>query len=188
MKPASAATGTRREVEATRSPMLPRIVFGFAALALLSFGISVAGRMAGHSIAMAGHTDDLSIHEIAIGNDVIAAPANAIRFAAARRDGAASRLDLYLHWPDLEGYSQSRRNDFNHAGGSRSIVFLSFENRAMSRDMSGRFLPVFPRDHPPWRSRPAGTMLFGFEETSGYANEILAIGGRPEGEPFVARA
>ena len=92
-----------------------RVFYAFAALALLSVAISVGGKWLGRSIAMAGHTDDTTIHEIVIGNNVISAPANAIRFERDRRDGVADRLDLYLHWPDMDGYSEAARDDFNHA-------------------------------------------------------------------------
>ena len=67
-----------------------------ALVAVLSVAISLGGKWFGHSIAMAGYTDDTTVHEIVIGNNVIAVPANAIRFEQARRDGIASRLDLYL--------------------------------------------------------------------------------------------
>ena len=52
-------------------------------LALLSLLISVGGNWLGRSIALAGHTDDTTIHEIVIGNNVISVPANAIRFERA---------------------------------------------------------------------------------------------------------
>ncbi len=51
-----------------------------------------------------------------IGNNVIAVPANIIRFEQARRDGIASRLDLYLRYPEMDGYSDAARDDFNHTG------------------------------------------------------------------------
>ena len=69
---------------------------------MLSGGLSFAGKWLGASIAMAGHTDDSSMREIVIGNNVIAAPANAIRFERQRTNGVAGRLDLYnaeiVHW------------------------------------------------------------------------------------------
>ena len=68
------------DVRPLDSAFMWRVFYAFAALALLSVAISVGGKWLGKSIAMAGHTDDTTIHEIVIGNNVISAPANAIRF------------------------------------------------------------------------------------------------------------
>src|SRR5690606_2498697 len=105
-------------------------------VAVLSVAISVGGRWFGHSIAMAGYTDDRTVHEIVIGNNVLAVAGNVIRFEHARRDGVASRLDLYLRYPQMDGYSRAASADFNNEGQSRNILFLSFEPKMMSRDMS----------------------------------------------------
>ncbi|RVC21555.1 hypothetical protein EN893_34355, partial [Mesorhizobium sp. M7A.F.Ca.CA.004.04.2.1] len=93
------------ELTVVDSRLMKRVLYGFAALALLSAAISLAGKWFGHSIAMAGYTDDATMHQVVIGNNVITVPANAIRFAQARRDGIASRLDLYLRYPQMDGYS-----------------------------------------------------------------------------------
>ncbi len=129
---------------------------------------------------MAGHTDDTTIHEIVIGNNVISAPANTIRFERDRIDRVADRLDLYLHWPDMRGYSEAMRNDFNNLNGVKRIVFVSFEARMMSRDMSGRFEPIYRSlIDTPGRSGPAGLTYFDFSKKSGYMNELLAVAARP---------
>ena len=130
MNHAPAASG-QQDIRSINTSLMLKVLYGFALLALLSLAISAAGKWFGHSIAMAGHTDDATMHEIVIGNDVISVPANTIRFERSRRDGSAERLDLYLHWPDLQGYSEPLRDDFNHKDGSRRIIFLSIEQRMM---------------------------------------------------------
>lgn len=170
------------------SSFVVKVFYVFAALALLSLGISVGGKWLGRSIALAGHTDDATLREVVIGNNVISAPSNMIRFDRQRTDGVASRLDLYLRWPQLDGYSDAARDDFNHANGSRNIIFLSFGERMMSRDMSGRLEPIYSTMLvQPGQPGPAGVELFMFNEKSGYLNEMLAVARRAEGEPFVAR-
>ncbi|MEP9388230.1 hypothetical protein [Mesorhizobium sp. KR9-304] len=165
-----------------------KVFYGFAVLALLSLGISLGGKWFGRSIALAGHTDDATLREIVIGNNVISAPANTIRFDRQRRNGIASRLDLYLRWPRLDGYSDAARDDFNHANGARTIIFLSFEERIMSRDMSGRLDPIYASMLVrPGVEGPGGTTLYRFNEKSGYLNEVLAVAAEPAGTAFVAR-
>ena len=182
------ATANGPEFEVVDSTLMKRVFYAFAALALLSAAISLGGKWLGRSIAMAGYTDDTTVHEVVIGNNVIAVPANFIRFEQARRDGIASRLDLYLRYPEMGGYSTAARDDFNHKGARKNIAFLSFEQQMMSRDMSGRLAPIYSAlIVQPGTPGPGGTTLYGFTEKSGYLNEVLAVATRPGKDPFVAR-
>ena len=165
-----------------------RVFYAFGLIALLSVVISVGGTWLGRSIALAGHTEDTTLRNIVIGNNLISVPANAIRFERDRYDGVAERLDLYLHWPDMRGYSAELRSDFNNIGGVRSIIFLSIEQQMMSRDMSGRFDPIYRQLITPAGSAgPAGLVYYGFSQKSGYMNEVLAVAERAGESPFVAR-
>lgn len=165
-----------------------RVFYAFAALVLLSVAISVAGRYAGRSISMAGHTDDTTVAEVVIGNNVIAAPRNMIRFETARSNGVASRLDLYMRWPQLDGYSDAARDDFNHAAGEPNILFASLSPRMMSRDMSGRYEPIYAQlTEPTDKTLPGGLQVRNFSVKSGYLNEVLVLAERPGEPPYVAR-
>ncbi|CDX62520.1 conserved hypothetical protein [Mesorhizobium plurifarium] len=175
------------DFEVVDSTLMKRVFYIFAALALLSVAISVGGKWLGRSIAMAGYTDDTTVRQIVMGNNLISVPANFIRFDQARRDGIASRLDLYLRYPEMDGYSTAARDDFNHTT-TRKIIFLSFEPRMMSRDMSGRFAPIYSAlIEKPGTPGPGGTTVYAFTEKSGYLNEVLAVAERPGKDPFVAR-
>jgi hypothetical protein len=170
------------------SRFVTRVFYVFLALALCSVAISAAEKWFGRSLALAGHTEDMTLHEIVIGNNVLLVPANAIRFAQARRSGDAQRLDLYLRWPDMVGYSADRRGEFNNAGSQKTILFLSIEERVMSRDMSGRFEPIYRAlIEKEGIDAGGGIALYDFSEHSGYLNEKLAVGDRLDGQPFVAR-
>lgn len=176
------------DFEVVGSAPMMKIFCALAVLALLSVAISVAGRWYGHAIEMGGHSDDTTKRTIVVDGEAIIAPANMIRFDKARSDGPASRLDLYLRWPEMDGYSSAARDAFNNADGRKRIIFLSFEPRMMARDMSGRLGPIYDAlTVKPGVPGPDGMTLFGFSGTSGYLNEVLAVAARP-GEPaFVAR-
>jgi hypothetical protein len=167
---------------------LLRAFYIFVAVALASALIAAAGRWLGPAISLGGYSDDPTPREIVIGNNVLSVPANAIRFEEARHDGVAPRLDLYLRWPDLTGYSSSARDDFNNKDDRRDILFLSFEPQAMSRDMGGRFDPIYRSlVVEPGSAGENGLTLYDFRPDTGYLNEMLAVASRPKGEPFVAR-
>ncbi|TPL94805.1 hypothetical protein FJ960_27310 [Mesorhizobium sp. B2-3-11] len=186
MKQAAIADGP--ELTVVDSMLMKRVFYAFAALAVLSIVISLGGKWFGRSIAMAGYSDDATVREVVIGNNIITVPANFIRFEQARRDGIASRLDLYLRYPQMDGYSEASRDDFNHAGANRNIIFLSFEQQMMSRDMSGRFGPIYSAlIVQPGIPGPGGTTVYGFNEKSGYLNEMLVVGKRGGKDLFVAR-
>ena len=99
----------------------------------------------GDGISKAGHTDSTRQYEIIVANDLMQVPANLIRFPGQRADGALERLDLYLHWPTLSGYTEALRDEFNQLSNSTRLIFLTVEPRSMTYDISGRVEPIYSR-------------------------------------------
>lgn len=166
-----------------------RVFYVFFALAVLSLAITVAGKWFGRTIVMAGNTDATTQYHITIGNEALAFPANMIRFRSERLNGATDKIDLYARWPDMQGYSLSARRDFDNRSGRRRILFLTISPRIMSRDMSGRFEPIYKNlIESPGTAGPAGLTFYRFSRKSGYLDEELAVAERPgRGTPYVAR-
>lgn len=180
--------GSRTGEEQIGSTFMIRIFLAFAGLAALALVVSFGGKRLGAELALAGYTDDHTAREIVVGNNVVSVPSNMIRFERARRDGVANRLDLYLRWPSLDGYSAQARDDFNNADGGRKILFLAFEPKMMSRDMSGRFEPIYKSlIVTPGHAAEGGVTVYDFTPQSGYLNEVLAVALRDGLDPFVAR-
>ncbi|MFZ1814239.1 MAG: hypothetical protein WBO55_05730 [Rhizobiaceae bacterium] len=133
-----------------RQPTIP----GSAASFILKFTLILSALTAlfaglafliGGELSRGGHSVDTSLREIVIGNDVVRVPANMIRFGSQRRSSSSARLDLYIHWPSLSGYSEKLQDIFNEERINPSILFLSLEPRTMSRDMSGRIEPIYSK-------------------------------------------
>lgn len=183
-----AASVLEPAIQAIRPSFLKRLFQVVMLLAAFSAAISIGGKFVGRAVVLAGHTEETTRYEVTVGDDVLTTPANAIRFSNARRGGRADRLELYLRWPSMEGYTGATRDDFNNVGGSRDILFLSFEPRAMSRDMSGRYDPIYRfLIEPKGRAGPAGIVFHDFATSSGYVNETLAVSQPNHGERLVAR-
>lgn len=175
-------------IEEVGSRFMMKLFYAFVAIALVSAGISYAGKVFGRSIALAGHSDDLTVQGIVVEGEMLAVPANMIRFAQNRRSGTANRLDLYLSWPDLSGYSEEQRALFNHATGENRIIFAAFEPRVMERDMSGRLTPIYRLlIEEPGEPVEAGLVAHRFVEASGYGDEMLIVDPTRFVAPFVAR-
>ena len=186
---AQSATADGDGIRLLDSGFMLRVFYIFAALALISVLISLGGKFLGRSIAAVGHTEDTTIHEIVVGNNVLAVPANMIRFEKARREGEVLRLDLYAKWPQMTGYTDADRDEFNNRDDRRNIIFMTLEESLMSRDMSGRLEPIYRRliELPGAPGPAAGLRVYAFTKDSGYLNEMLVVGERRGGKVFVAR-
>ncbi|KAB1086839.1 hypothetical protein F4V91_10620 [Neorhizobium galegae] len=174
---------------AEEAPLLSdRFVYRLAAviavLALLTAAISVGGHWFGQRIALAGHTDSREEFPIQIGQDKLKLPANTIRFRDQRQAGVTERVDLYLTWPELEGYSAGLRSRFDDVAQSSSLIFLQLSQSTMSRDMSGRLEPIYSKlfDGAPQQAA-FGLTLHRLRADSGYGSEVVLtgqVGGAPD--------
>lgn len=165
-----------------------RVFLWFALFAGVSAAILAGSAIYGRTVALGGHTDSTTPYEIVIGNNVLSIPANMLRFERQRVSGIQQRVELYAHWPDMGGYSRAVSADFNHERDSRNIIFLTLEEQIMSRDMSGRYEPIYSElIARPGIPGPGGLTLFGFTEKSGYVDELLAYAPREGTTPYVAR-
>ncbi len=182
-------TSTHRIEPIVASVLLQRVFYCVAALAVLSLAIAIAGRFLGHGISLGGHTEDTSLQEIVIGNNVLELPANMLRFGKQRRSGITERVDVYLHWPDMQGYQAEFIRDFNGSGPEKRMLFATFEPRATSQDMSGRYGPVYSTlTLGPGISGPGDLTIQALRPDSGFVNEeVVASRERAGHALFVAR-
>ena len=110
--------------------------------ALLLYGLA---HLVGDGISRAGHTNSQKALEIVIGNDVLNVRENVVRYPSQRYSGAHKRLELYMHWPNMTGYSDENRKAFNMSANKSNLLFVTLEPRTMSYDMSGRIIPIYSR-------------------------------------------
>ncbi|MBE7185370.1 MAG: hypothetical protein INR68_13305 [Methylobacterium mesophilicum] len=172
----------------TETSLARKALTGLMLLALTTAAVGFGGRQIGQSLSLAGRSEETGIRSITIGDDTIEVASNMIRQERARRDGLATRLDLYVRWPEMDGYASASRAAFDDADAGRSLIFMSFEPRAMSRDMSGRLETVYRAlIEPGGTPGLGGTTSYRFEKNSGYGEEELVVGQRDGMEPFVAR-
>lgn len=193
-------TGSRLASEMTdnapvyeHAPLLsPRFIWKVtavvAALCLVTIAIAATGRVVGESIVQAGNTTDTTMHEIVVGNDVIRLPSNVICFEAQRVSGVQAAVDTYFAWPGMAGYSAATRDIFNQTRSADGLIFARIAQATMSRDMSGRFAPIYRRviDGSP-AAGPNGLDSYRMRSGVGYANELIYVerGGDPA--PYVVR-
>ncbi|MBB5276435.1 hypothetical protein HNR26_002504 [Rhizobium rosettiformans] len=157
-------------------------------LAAASVAISWFGRSYGEQLSLAGHSQSTDIVNITVGRDQLALPENVIRFEEQRQGGLAERVDLYLLWPEMTGYSPDQRRRFDDLSLSNSLIFLQISQSTMSRDMSGRVEPIYrhllERESTPG---PADLSAFQFKDATGYEGETLLTGTLPDGATYAIR-
>ena len=185
---ATATTGNEDHAPFFSNRLLTRLTIGVAVLASLTVAIGVAGRILGERIALAGHTENAEPVDVIIGQDQIRLPANTIRFGEQRHTGRTERVDLYLTWPDMKGYTNADRARFNDSSRPESLIFLNLSQSTMSKDMSGRIGPIYSHlfdDRP--EPGPAGLTLQPMKENSAYGSEVFFTGTLPDGADYAVR-
>jgi len=184
-------TGTAREIE--ESPLLStrfvvRFTIAVACLAALTLAISFGGRWFGARISLAGNTDAITPITLTIGRDTLRLPENTLRFPSQRKDGLFERADLYLTWPEMQGYSKEHHERFDDVTQSSGLIFLQVTQSTMSRDMSGRLEPIYSHlvegDGVPFAN---GMTLHHLRADAGYADEVLLTAPRAGGQDYVVR-
>jgi hypothetical protein len=158
------------------------------ALAALTAAISLAGRLYGENLALAGHTTSTQPADIFIGQDHLRFASNLIRFEQQRVTGRAERVDLYLTWPGLQGYTDGTRALFNDVNQPASLLFLDISQSTMSRDMSGRIEPIYQHLFSGTTlPGPAGLVRHEMKQNSGYGQEVFFTANRDGDTPYAVR-
>ena len=167
---------------------LARALVYLAIMASLTMALVFGGHWLGKRINLAGHTDSREVMTIDIGRDRLKFPANVIRFDTQRHNGAAERVDLYLAWPSMDGYSRDKSALFNDLSKSRSLIFLQVTQSIMSRDMSGRVEPIYSHY---FKGAPEaygnGLTLHHFAPEAGYQDDVLLTAGRKGDTDYAVR-
>jgi hypothetical protein len=157
-------------------------------LAVLTAALTIAGKYYGDRLAMDDHTASREPVHIVVGQDVLALPANMIRFQRQRHNGQAEAVSVYLSWPEMDGYTENANSRFSDPSGSQDLIFIEFSQSVMSRDMSGRLGPIYSRlfaGDP--EAGPAGLILHRLDPKSGFGGESVLTGMSKAGEAYVVR-
>jgi len=167
---------------------LLRLTCAAILLIAITLAISIGGRWLGQHMALGGHSESGTILDVTIGEDTLQIPENTIRFAEQRHSGPAERVDLYLTWPGMMGYTHERRESFDTIENPDLLLFLQISQSTMSKDMSGRLVPIYSKlfDGPPVEFGH-GLTLHHLKNTSGYGSEVLLTAERPDQQPFAVR-
>lgn len=165
-------------------PMLA-LVFGLALVAALlvtKIGLAVFEVY----VRDADKTPEPALVEVVVGDTALSVPGNMIRFAQ-QRGGRQERLELFMHWPSLTGFSLERAGLFQADAAESPVIYLDFRPAAGVMAPEDRFRMVYPRVlEPALHELPGGIVVRRFRAGFGYDGEELYIA-RDARRPLVAR-
>jgi hypothetical protein len=157
------------------------------ALAALLIGINAAIENYRDRIALKGYDGKPSPIALSVAGEALTIPANMIRFRAERRGGIVEEIDLLLHWPSLEGFSEGFAEAFKDPSPEAPLVFVTITPRATELDATARLASVYGRFFEgPTIPGPAGLVGRALTPDSGYRGEIVYFSPN-RAAPFVAR-
>tara|TARA_R110002126_G_scaffold64660_1_gene165538 strand:- start:357 stop:1073 length:717 start_codon:yes stop_codon:yes gene_type:complete len=165
-----------------------RLAFAVGIIFLATVIINLAGRYFSSSILMVGHTSSTERYNIVIGNNTLSIPANTIRFADQRRSGAAQGINLYMSWPEFQGYQETTQKAFNSVGEQSKLIFIDIAQNGNQGDMSSRFDPIY-RNFLEGSPQPApdGLVQYKMSPQSTYKNEVIYVEGVTKEMPFTIK-
>jgi len=168
-------------------PALPKArLFG---LVILLAGVLVAigtwGRVA--LDVGVGHSASTELHRITVAGQDLLVPENLIRRRSDRKSGDQGQIELYMHWPSLEGYSYHRRASFQGQKKLKDIVFISIVPASTHEISLEQAQAAYLDISVPGEFFPTGLEMRQFQRGIGFETEVVAHGERAPEAPFVAR-
>lgn len=139
---APAAQADAKALSQSFMVLLAKLAAAMTAAAVIIFAMA---SYYGALVAKGGHETDTTPRQITIANEVLNVPANMIRFRSQRNSSMMERLDLYLHWPTMAGYSAGKAAIFDDLKAGAPLLFISIEPRDMTTDMSGRVSTIYEK-------------------------------------------
>jgi len=179
----------RPRVRTPRVLLRPGVIAAatIAVAVALAVGLRSALDAWNDNVILSGRSADTTPVALSIASEALSIPANMIRSGKGRRGGAVERIDLAVHWPTLEGYSEALADAFGDGAATAPIIYLTIMPREMPVDSTGRLESVYARFFV-GKAEPGPNGLVGRQlaEDSGYGGEVVYFA-PAEARPFVAR-
>jgi hypothetical protein len=123
---------------------------------------------------------------LSVGSVAMMVPGNMIRNYPFAR-GSVSELELRMHWPTMEGFTDQRAEAFRTNDDRSTIIYVTLRPFGGSLSPQDRMRLVYSRllDYPP-STGPGGLIATPFASGHGYDGEVLYTSGNTD-NPFAAR-
>ncbi|MEP3628845.1 MAG: hypothetical protein ABJN04_02480 [Hyphomicrobiales bacterium] len=149
-----------------------KIIFGILFVLIFLCVIFIALRFYTNPETLGGFSSDTSSTNITIADTRLYVPKNMIRFKEQRTSPALSKLDLFIQWPSMKGFTKDDAATFQNINGTSNLVFVTLEVgeplNSAEQKLNGLYRRYFSKS--PWRG-PAGLIGNELDRSSGYLSE-----------------
>jgi hypothetical protein len=116
-----------------------------AILGLAGIAWTVNDAMGRHHdrIALKGLNGKPSPVSVAIGSEPLVIPANLIRSPTDRRGGLVTAMDLLVHWPSLDGFSEERAEVFRDGSPRAPLIYVTITEADVPLDAAKRLTEIY---------------------------------------------
>lgn len=134
----------------------------------------------------AGRTDDATPTQITVAGVPMSIPRNMTRIAG-QRAGQFDQVDLFFHWPSLNGYDEGNAAAFRRIDSAAPIIYLTISGRDVGLSPSERLSRVYARlfTGKPLPG-PAGLTARRVQSGHGYDGDLIYYQADND-TPYVAR-
>jgi hypothetical protein len=138
-------------------------------------------------IALKGLNGKPSPIAVTVGSEPLVIPANLIRSPTDRRGGLVTAVDLLLHWPSLDGFSEERASEFRDGSPQAPLLYVTITEAETPLDSTARLADIYSLYfRGPAFPGPGHLVGRYMDPSSAYRGEIVFFEPRVA-EPYVIR-
>ena len=149
-----------------------KLIIGILGILMFLVMIFLALRSYTNPETLGGFSSDTSPTIIAIGDTHLSVPQNIIRFHEQRENPALSKLDLFIQWPSIKGFTKEDAAVFQNINRASELIFITLEVGEPFNSSQQKLRELYRRffTKAPWRG-PAGLIGNELDSSSGYLSE-----------------
>jgi len=179
------STRSHFDKDVRRPPSAPRPTIGWikpavlvvivlSCVGLLAYAADHAIKTYHDAVSLSGKVSDPTPTSLVIAGEPLSIPANMIRSAGMRAGGNVDRVDLLLHWPSLEGFSDDKADAFRDGSTDAPLLYVSIVPRENPLDSDMRLSALYSRFFIGGAlAGPAGLTGRYMTDDSGYRGELI---------------
>ena len=149
-----------------------KIIIGILGVLIFLVVVFAALRSYTNPETLGGFSSDTAPISIAIGDTRMSVPQNIIRFRDQRESSALSKLDSFIQWPSVKGFTKEDAATFQNINRASELIFITLEVGEPFNSSQQKLRELYRRffSKSPWRG-PAGLIGNELDSSSGYLSE-----------------
>ena len=140
---AKSSHGTASSGVARRLGLYAVVIAAILGLAGIAWTVNDAIGRHHDRIALKGLNGKPSPVAVTVGSEPLVIPANLIRSPTDRRGGLVTAMDLLVHWPSLDGFSEERAELFRDGSPDAPLIYVTITEAETPLDAMKRLTDIY---------------------------------------------